>query len=135
MFVVPLIVFLFAAVAARTPHAADPEPQKKLIRLVVDYNDGVEKHFTRIAWKKDMKVLDAMNQAKASPHGITLTYRGSGATAFLTQIDDLKNEGGGAGKKNWLYRVNGKLASKSFGVYILEPRDVVTWKFDDGRDE
>ena len=48
------------------------------------------------------------------------------ATALLTKIDDLKNEGRG---RNWLYRVNDKLADRSFGVFELKKRDTILWKF------
>ena len=129
----PLLTALFLAATSLivgqggTSFGQQSPPKPKLVRLIIDYNDGVEKHFTRLAWTKDMTVLDAMKQAQRSPHGITFRYTGRGATAFLTQIDDLKNQGGG--KKNWLYRVNGKLASKGFGVYVLEADDVVNWKF------
>ena len=117
----------WAAIQAR----GGPDEPKPVhaIRLIVDYGDGVEKHFTAIAWKKDMTVLDAMSQAKASPHGITFQHSGSGSTAFLTRIDDLQNQGGGSGKRNWLFWVNTKLGDKSFGEYKLEPSDVVMWKF------
>src|SRR6185503_11243274 len=71
------------------------------VRVIIDYGDGVQKHFTALPWKKDMTILDAMNEAKASPHGITFQNTGSGSTAFLTKIDDLQNEGGG-GKRNWI---------------------------------
>ncbi len=56
--------------------------------------------------------------------------RGSGATAFLTQLDDLKNEGSG---RNWIYRVNGQIADRSFAVYRLEAGDTVLWKFEKSR--
>jgi hypothetical protein len=98
------------------------------VRLIIDYGDGVQKHFTALPWKKDMTVLDAMSEAKAKSHGITFQHNGSGATAFLTKIDDLQNEGG-AGKRNWIFWVNTNLGDKSSGVYKLDPSDVVLWKF------
>jgi hypothetical protein len=98
------------------------------IRLIVDYGDGVQKHFTALPWKKDMTVFDAMSAAKESTHGITFQHTGSGATAFLTKIDDMQNEGG-AGKRNWIFWVNTSLGDKSFGVYKLDPSDVVSWRF------
>ena len=99
------------------------------VRLIIDYDDGVQKHFTRIPWTRGMTVLDAMNIAKASPHGITFVYTGTGRNAFLTKIDDLENQGGGSEKKNWLYWVNTKFGNKGFGVFELQPSDVVLWKF------
>ena len=101
--------------------------QTDAIRLVIDYNDGVEKHFTAIAWKSGMTVMDAMLAAKKHPRGISFEYKGKGATTLLTKIDDLKNEGRG---RNWLYRVNDKPADRSMGILELKAGDTVLWKFD-----
>lgn len=101
------------------------------IPLVIDYRDGVEKHFTAIAWKEGLTVLDALSAAKASPHGITFASTGSGETTFITQIDDLKNEGARGGKRNWTYEVNDKLADRSAAVYGLKAGDRVRWSFSD----
>lgn len=119
------VVALFAAVGVAGVEWQTP----KTVRLVVDYGDGVEKHFTSVTWKQGMTVLDAMEFAKKSPHGIRFEYKGRGETALLTQIDDLKNEGGGRKKKNWIYYVNDKAADKSFAARKLESSDVVRWKF------
>ena len=54
-------------------------------------------------------------------------FKGKRATALLTKIDDIENEGQG---RNWLYRVNRKLADRSFGVFKLKAGDTVLWKFD-----
>jgi len=107
----------------------DAPPAATTIRLVIDYKDGVEKHFTAIPWKAGMTVLDAMEAAKASPHGITYGTTGSGETTFISQIDDLKNEGSRGGKRNWTYQVNDKLADRSAAVYGLKAGDRVCWSF------
>lgn len=99
------------------------------VPVVIDYRDGVEKHFTALAWKEGMTVLDVLNAAKASPHGITFTSTGSGETTFVTQLDDLKNEGARGSRRNWTYEVNGKLADRSAAVYVLKPGDQVRWSF------
>lgn len=99
------------------------------VRVIIDYADGVEKHFNRIEWKNGMTVMDAMNAAKASTHGITFAHSGSGETAFVTQIDDLKNEGGKGRQRNWTYRVNDKLVDKGAGSYELKEKDVVRWVY------
>jgi hypothetical protein len=102
--------------------------QTATVRLVVDYGDGVIKTITGLPWAKGSTVLDVMNAAKDRPHGITFSYTGSGASAFLTRIDDVANEGGGA-KKNWQLWVNTTYADRSFGVYEVQPLDVVFWRF------
>ena len=76
-----------------------------------------------------MTALDAMNLAKKGDEGITFKYRGKRSGAFLTSIDGVKNEGGGLAGRNWTYRVNDKLAKKSFAVQALAADDVLTWKF------
>lgn len=97
------------------------------VRLIIDYNDGVEKHFPAIAWKSEMTVMDAMLAAKKHPRGISFEHKGKGATALLTKIDDVENEGRG---RNWLYRVNGDPGDRSMGIFELKPGDTVLWKFD-----
>lgn len=101
--------------------------EAKTVRVVIDYNDGVEKHFNAIDWQAEMTVLDAMNAAKQHPRGITFESKGRGATTLLTKIDDRGNEGRGL---NWLYKVNGKPGDRSIGVFELQAGDTVLWKFD-----
>jgi hypothetical protein len=107
-----------------------PEGQPA-IELVIDYGDGVEKRFTRIPHKEGMTAIDALTFADGHPRGIRFQRAGSGEAALVTGIDDLNNQAGGDGK-NWLYRVNGKLADKSAGVYVLAPGDVILWRFEKG---
>jgi hypothetical protein len=114
--------------------AVDAPSKKKAptVRLIVDYGDGVEKHFTALPYKKGndgMTVLDALGAAKASPHGITFDSRGRGAYTMLTRIDDLKNGGAGADAKNWTYRVNDKFAEDSLGVHVIQAGDEVRWTY------
>jgi hypothetical protein len=99
------------------------------VRLVIDYGDGSQKVFTRVPWREHMTVLDAMNHAKKHPRGVTFEHRGRGETAFLTQIDELRNEGGGAGNRNWQFWVNGQRAQQGFGALELKQNDAVEWRF------
>jgi hypothetical protein len=103
------------------------EAQDATVRLVVDYGNGVIKTIIGLPWTKGSTVLDVMNAAKRRPHGINFSYTGSGASAFLTRIDDVANEGGS--KKNWQLWVNTSYADKSFAVYEVQPLDVVFWRF------
>jgi hypothetical protein len=112
------------------PVVASAEEPAAKVEVVVNYGDGVEKRFTAVSWKEEMTVLDAMKHAQNHPRGIKIEYRGSGATAFLTQIDDLKNEGSG---RNWIYRVNGELATRSFAIQELKRGDAVLWSFEKSR--
>ena len=102
-----------------------PGAVKKVV-LVVNYGDGVEKQFTAINWKPGMTVLDVLETARKHPRGIRFKYRGSGRRAFLTQIDDVENEGKG---NNWIFRVNKKLGEESFAVTAVNAGDVILWEF------
>lgn len=107
-----------------TTTASDENHQ--IVQLVIDYGDGVQKHFVEIPWREEMTVLDALQYASEHSRGIELQSRGSGATAFLTQIDDLQNEGTG---RNWVYRVNGQHADRSCAVQTVKPADTILWEF------
>ncbi len=110
-------------------HWAAAQGTGPTVRLVVDYGDGTIKIITDLPWAKGNTVLDVMNAAKARPHGISFIYTGSGNSVFPTQIDDVKNEGGGTDKKNWQFWVNTTYADKSFGVFEVQALDVVFWRF------
>lgn len=106
--------------------AAAAEQKKPTVAMVIDYDDGVEKHFRELPWNPGMTVLDVLQAAKQHPRGTPFMYRGQGDTAFLTQIDDLKNEGSG---RNWIFSVNGELGQRSFAVTEVKASDRVLWKF------
>jgi hypothetical protein len=124
----PWMVLGLALLVHCLPCAAngDDTESKPSVRLVIAFGDGVEKHFTELAWKKDMTVLDLLRAAQDHPRGIRFQHRGNAETAFVTEIDGLKNEGQG---KNWIYQVNGELADRSCGVYQLDKGDTVLWSF------
>jgi hypothetical protein len=101
----------------------------RTVEMVIDYGDGVQTRFTALPWREKMTVLDAVNAAAAHPHGVKSSVRGSGANAFVTQIADVKNEGGGKESKNWLFSVNGVESEVGVGAAPLKPADVVLWRF------
>lgn len=111
---------------ADSAFAAEGKSPAATVKLIVDYGDGVQKHFTAIAWTDGMTVLDAMEIASRHRRGITWDRRGRGATAFLTRIDDVQNEGNG---RNWIFHVNGKLADCGLGVHPLASGDTILWTF------
>ena len=119
-------LLVVAAGVATGPTAGSSEDT---VRLIVDYGDGAAKTVNNLAWIKDNTVLDAMKAATARPRGISFSYTGSGDSAVLTRIDDVQNQGGGAGKKNWQYWVNGAYGDRSFAVFELQAQDTIVWRF------
>ena len=112
-----------------SPAVAADQDAAKTVQMVVDFGDGVEIHFTRLPWKEGQTVADAVALTDARPHGAKFTRIGAGETMLVTQIGDVKNEGGGADRRNWLYQLNGKLAENGIGAQTLAPGDIVLWKF------
>jgi hypothetical protein len=100
----------------------DGVPKEK-IALTIDFGDGRPKNFDAIAWRSGMTVADAMKAAS----GVTVAQKGSGQSAFVTSIDGVQNQGADA--HNWMYKINGKVADRSFAVYELKPGDRILWTF------
>jgi hypothetical protein len=125
-----LIAGLVIAMLRAASEAPAAEPQPKAVRLVIDYGDGVEKHFTAIPFKPGMTALDAMRYAQRHPRGIKFESTGNGATLFVTSIEGVENESGASDERNWIFSVNDKKGNKSCAVTELKPDDVVRWKFE-----
>lgn len=105
-------------------------PGTPTVALTIDFGDGVEKRFLRLPWREKLTVLDILRAAAAHPHGIRYEARGSGESAFVTSIDGTANQQGEEEAKNWIYRVNGDLATKSADSYPVQAGDVIVWKFE-----
>ncbi len=124
-----LAAALMIFAAAWTVRPAEAQRGKDTVRLVIDYGDGISKTISNLAWAKGNTVLDAMKAATARRHGISFSYTGSGASAVLTKIDDVANEGGSGKKKNWQYWVNSVYGNRSFATFQLHAGDVILWRF------
>lgn len=107
-----------------------PVPSKTHVRVVIDYGDGVQKHFTSIEHKAGMTAMDALLAAKAHARGIKLEYTGKGETAFVSSIEEMKNQGSGKDKKNWQFFVNDVFATQGPGAMPLKAGDTVRWVYD-----
>lgn len=109
-----------------------PAAQARQVKLVIDYGDGVQKHFVALEHKPGMTAFDALLAAKAHARGIEIEHSGSGATALVRRIDDLKNQGAGGStgeSRNWQFFVNDQYATAGAGATKIEPGDVVRWVF------
>lgn len=123
----PLVLFVATCPAAENKEktAAQDDHGRQTVKVIIDYGDGVQKHFV-LPWTKETTVFTALESAARHPRGIKLTHQGKVETVLVTSIDDLKNEGRG---RNWLYEVNGKLGDRSSAVMPLKASDSVLWRF------
>ena len=99
------------------------------ISLEIDFGDGAFRRYSPIPWNDGTTVADAMELVKKHRHGVEFHNEGEGEKALLVRIEDVQNQGGDAGAKNWVYEVNGKRAIVSFAVCPLAASDTVLWKF------
>ncbi len=106
-----------------------PVGKRRTVELVIDYGDGVQKHFDEIAWKESMTVLDVLQAGSRHSHGITFTSHGTGESLLISKLDDLANQGGTTSDKNWIFRVNGQLGDESCALAKVNAGDTVLWKF------
>lgn len=112
------------------PRAADSSTRpptmigRQTVSLRIVRGDGTENYFPALPWTAGMTVAQALDRA-----GVRTTHQGEGPQALLTSIEGQKNEGSGERARNWIYRVNGRLADKSYAAYRLRPGDAVLWTF------
>lgn len=127
----PLVLALVLPFASPAAQAAQPATaaQQQTIKIVVDFSDGVEWHFTAIPWAEGMTVMEALEAAPKGPRGLSYKSKGSGETAFVTEIAEVASEGGTGRKRNWIYKVNGELAQRGAGVVAIKPGDTVKWTY------
>ena len=100
-----------------------PEKVAEKVSLTVDFGDGRRKEYEGGPWREGKTIRDLLNDIAR----LSVTQQGAGASAFLTKLDDVANEG--AGGRNWMYSVNGQRGDRSFAVYVLRPGDQVLWTF------
>jgi hypothetical protein len=98
-----------------------PQPANKVL-LTVNFGNGQLTNETA-EWREGMTVANALQNNRR----LSFRTEGSGASAFLTTLNGIMNEGGGG--RNWTYTVNGNYADRSFAVYELRPNDHVLWTF------
>jgi hypothetical protein len=127
-------VLVLAALLSGGTSATEPAEARasarQAVRLVIDYGDGVEKHFTHLAWREGATVFGIIQAATKHPRGIEVKSRGKGATLLITEIDGLAGEAAGAGSRNWIYRINGQIGVRSAGIAPVKAGDTVLWSFE-----
>jgi hypothetical protein len=111
----------------RSGDRADSQPIVKTVALVIDFGDGRTRRYDEMAWHDGMTVGALLAAVRELPGGPTFAQQGSGASALLTAIDGVANEGRAG--RNWAFFVNDGLADRGFGAYVLRPGDHVLWSF------
>ena len=113
-------------------HGLNLHPAGQSVTLAIDFGQGTTRTFADLPWRQGMTVADLMRGVHRSQPSFKFSQRGSGARAFLTTIGEVANGELANGAKNgdyWLYTINGKQGTRSFGIQPLNPGDRVLWTF------
>ncbi len=112
------------------------------VSLCIDYNNGVQKHFSSIPWKEDLTILDAVAASTNIPPGMAVGFGSdrSGHVLGLV-IDGMPSEA--TPTLDWVVSINAKRfehrlgTPTSFGFFpdertanLLRPGDHVVMKLD-----
>jgi len=107
------------------------ESSGQIVSLSIELGDGRKLTIDSLAWRPGMTVLEALRQAsRREEYDFSFESRGEGDAILVTAIGGEQNQGGGSNARNWIYRVNGKVANHSAAVHRLSPGDVVQWRFE-----
>lgn len=115
-----------ASIHARKVDSAESEDAEGVV-VTIDFGGEAPREVANIPWNHGMTVRDAMQIAAAREADLRIHQRGEGEMAFLTQIGPQQNEGPSG--RNWIYKVNGKSADRSFAIQPIAPGDRVLWSF------
>lgn len=100
---------------------------KTITTTISIHADGATLASGSIKVNSGASAFDAL-QAFAQQQGLTLTYKGSGATAYVTGISGYI--AGPAGTMTgWLYSINGTEPGSSMGAYILKDGDQISMTY------
>lgn len=121
------VVTLFAQAPAVKSSAAAAKSAAKTVTLTIAFPDDVEVTYKAISFQEGMTVLDALTAASKHARPLKFKYTGSGEFAFLTEIDNVKNEG--AAGKNWTFQVDGARAKVGMGSMKLKEGNHILWLF------
>jgi len=94
--------------------------------VMLDYGDGDVATYGDLTVGGNENLMQLMQDVTGDNH-ITFLYKDySGLGALITQIGGKKN---GDGSRYWQYWVNNKMAAVGASSYIVQPGDVIEWKF------
>lgn len=105
-----------------------PSNDAKTITTTISIHaDGATIASGSIKVSSGASAFDAL-QAFAQQQGLALTYKGSGATTYVTGINGY-NAGPAGTMTGWLYSVNGTVPGSSMGAYTLKDGDSISMTY------
>ncbi len=111
---------------ANLPLVEVPKQSSSQFQLMIDYGDDQMKSINDIAFTPGQTLLDVMQASFKKEHIDVGLKEYAGLGTLVTKIGGKEN---GKDKRYWQYWVNGKHPDIGADAYVLQPGDVVEWKF------
>ena len=96
------------------------------VELILEFPTEASNHNLHRPLVADMTVLELMEAARSDGQ-LEFVATGTGVAAFVVSIDGVTNQGGAG--KNWIFYVNGLESNQGCGSVVVNPGDVIRWKF------
>ncbi len=108
------------------------QPINEKVSLMLDFGNGTIKTFTDLDFTENQSAFDLLKQI-TEKNNIGLLYKDYGGDLgiFIESIGQVKNNN----NSWWQYWVNNKYAEKGAGNYLVQPGDVIEFKFIKGQIE
>ena len=104
------------------------------VAITIYNQDGSRATFDNVSVKNSTSLFDALKELQLRGD-ITLDYKDYGADLgiFIEKINGVPSDG--TTGSWWQYWVNGEYGNVGASTFILNPNDVVEWRFSGARDE
>lgn len=103
-----------------------PTQQVGNASIMLDYGDGNVATYDNLRLSTNENLMQLMQQT-AEDNNIVFDYKNySGLGALITKIGGKTN---GTENRYWQYWVNNKLSAVGASSYVVQPGDVIEWKF------
>ncbi len=119
------LFFLFFFVFIYCKHQGYSIPPY-LVNLEFKYNN--KKENISKTFDKRYNIYEIMKSLRQE-NLLEFKETGKGDLIFIEEIKNIKNEGNGKNKKNWLYFVDGNLAEKGISQFFIDKETNIIWCF------
>ncbi len=111
----------------RTQQNVLPPAQENVVKTIhVSLTVGEQRY--EISVPEGSSVYDVLQTARTQ---LGITYRGKNFLGLGFFVDEINGQSSNPKEgKYWIYYVNGKEAQVGVSNYIVQPNDVITWKYE-----
>ena len=118
---ISLLIGLIAVGCDRTPPPPTADAAVGVVTLEINSKDSA----AQTVQVPDVAEGTTLESVMRMVDQIPVTVSGSGTTAFVDSIGDVKTDA----SQGWTFKVDGEFANQGIGQTVLHPPTTVTWSF------